>query len=60
MATIKMLEKLLYPLIALLVRRTGRDPAEIASILTRPIESDTDLVDLSRDLDRLRQEARHV
>lgn len=46
-------------LVAVLARRTGRDPAEIASILTRPIESDTDLVELSRDLDRLRQEASH-
>lgn len=47
-------------LVALLARRTGREPAEIASILTRPIDGDNDLVELSRDLDRLRQEASHV
>lgn len=47
-------------LVGVLAARTGRDPDEIASILTRPVTDESDLVELSAQLDRLRQEASHV
>ncbi len=40
--------------------RTGRDVAAVRAMLTDPIDSESSLVALSRELDSLRQEALHV
>ncbi|MFN8053110.1 MAG: DUF4350 domain-containing protein [Acidimicrobiales bacterium] len=40
--------------------RTGRDPAAVWSVLSDPVDTESSLVSLTRELDSLRQEALHV
>ena len=49
-----------HDLAAIVAHRTGREPAAVERLLTDPIESDAALVDITRALDSLRQEALHV
>lgn len=43
-----------------LAARTGRDPAQVEHLLTGPVDDERSLVELTRELDSLRQEALHV
>lgn len=47
-------------LAAVIAERTGRDATAVARLLDGPVESEADLVTLTRELDSLRQEALHV
>jgi len=47
-------------LAATVAARTGRDPAAVMALLSSPIDTETDLVTMTRELDSLRQEALHV
>lgn len=49
-----------HDLAAVVAERTGRDRAEVERLLTQPVDSETALVEITRELDSLRQEALHV
>ena len=38
----------------------GQEPSRVLAMLTDPVDSEAELVSLSRELDSLRQEALHV
>lgn len=47
-------------LAAVVAARTGRDPTAVHQLFTQPVDSEAELLALTRDLDALRQEATHV